>query len=96
MSKTVNTAKPSARSKALEQLETSEELQKDIQKMYSEASKIVAKNESSEKGFLFKRALYSMKKPLEETHDVTSFKRFQVEKFWNDAYTHLEHIKSIK
>lgn len=43
--------KASERSKALLQLETSEELQKDIQRMFSEASKIVAKNSDSPKGF---------------------------------------------
>jgi hypothetical protein len=83
------------RSQALSELETSEELQKDIQRMYSEANKVVSKNENSPNHSMYKNALYSMKKPVEETHNVDSLKKFQVEKFWHDAYSHLEHIKSI-
>ena len=100
MAKTVShkeKVQESARSKALSKLETSEELQKDIQRMYSEAKKIVDKNSDSPKKFLYKNALYSMEKPLKEVkgENIDKMKPFQVEKFWNDAYTHLDRIKLL-
>lgn len=87
----------SARSKALSNLETSEELQKDIQRMYSEAKKIVDKNSDSPKAFIYKNVLYSMEKPLKEVKgdNIDKMKTFQVEKFWNDAYTHLDRVKLL-
>lgn len=38
-----------------------------------------------------------MEKPLKEVKgaNIDKMKTFQVEKFWHDAYTHLEHIKSL-
>ena len=85
--------KQSERSKRFEPLETPEEVQKDIQSMYTEAKKIVNGKPVALQPII-NNLFYSMKKYVDETKDISKMEFFQVQDFWNNTYTHLEQIKN--
>jgi hypothetical protein len=86
---------PSERSKRFAELETAEELQKDIQSMYTEAKKIM-NGKPVVMQPVMDSLFYSMKKYVDETKNISQMETYQVQLFWDNMYTHLERIKELQ
>lgn len=87
--------KESERSKKLSSMETEQELQRDIQSMYNEAKKVIAKNDKHENNSTMETLLRNIKHYVDETKDISRMKLHNVQDFWNSAYTQYEGIKNL-
>lgn len=88
----VPTVKESVRSKKLSTLETPEDLQKDIQEMYSEAKKAITKVKDKNKLHQKNHILQGIIKNVNDTKDITKMVYSQVVGFWHNTYSLLEMI----
>lgn len=87
--------KPSERSKVLSKLETPEEVQKDIQRIYSDARKLAAAADKSAKRTIIDRNVQSIKRDVDDTASIKGMSIHQVSGYWQNAFTLLENVKKL-
>lgn len=87
---------PSERAKKFRQLETPEDLQKDIQTMYSEAGRLVAKAKDKHPLMpLIKSQHEALKHYVSETKEMRHLTHNHLANFWNLAYSHYDKINDL-
>lgn len=97
MEKKVHTekVKESERSKKLSTLETIEEVQKDIQLIFSNAKKTVIRIKDDDVAKQANHILSGIQFNVNETKDISRMVYSQIMKFWHNAYSLNEQIINL-
>lgn len=95
MAKTTEKVKPSDRAKALQKLETPEEIQADIQRMYADSAKLLLKGEKHRLKSMAESQRIHLGHYVSEVKDITTLKLDALKKFWYNAHYHYETITNL-
>ena len=87
--------KPSARALELRKLETPEQIQEHIQKLFSESSTAMKKGEGHPLYSIMQKQRENLKHIVEETRNISRMRMEDLQKFWHKAYGYNEALKEL-